>query len=113
MVASISKLKSNSFKLALAVSRSRNVSKEDSFSAEGYAPTPRKCIYNIFCVVVSLVQIYILVKHIVRPLAKGPNKKCIRVRVERVDKWCRSWIGSTSERVFKPMCKVKHQHLLV
>lgn len=48
MVASISKLKSNSFKLALAVSRSRNVSKEDSFSAEGYAPTPGNFIYIFF-----------------------------------------------------------------
>lgn len=40
MVASINKLKSNSFKLALAVNRSKNVSKGDRRSADGKAARP-------------------------------------------------------------------------
>lgn len=40
IVVSISRLKSNSFKLALAVSRSRKVSNGDIFSADGKAASP-------------------------------------------------------------------------
>lgn len=40
IVVSINKLKSNSFKLAFAVSKSRNVSNGDNFSADGYAANP-------------------------------------------------------------------------
>lgn len=46
-VVSIKRLKSNSFKLALAVNRSRNVSKGDNLSADGNAAIPEMAMIPI------------------------------------------------------------------
>lgn len=57
MVVSMSKLKSNSFRLALAVNKSRNVSSDDNFSAAGYAANP--LMNYLFLLEINRKTIYI------------------------------------------------------